>query len=100
MPAPAPRARGGPTPPARFVPWRWLTVLAAGWFLAARALAGIPATRLGIRVGRDPLGLGAVILTLPRPTWTSPRGELQGGGPHHVMVSTKRWGAITARTGD
>ena len=53
----------------RPVPWCWLTVLAAGWFLATRALAGIPgdpATRVVVlRWAAFLLGLGAAILTAP-----------------------------------
>jgi hypothetical protein len=53
----------------RPVPLCWLTVLAAGWFLATRALAGIPGDpATGVVVLRWAaflLGLGAAILTAP-----------------------------------
>ena len=53
----------------RPVPWGWLTMLAAGWFLTAGALAGIPGEpELGVVVFRWAaflLGLGAAILTTP-----------------------------------
>jgi hypothetical protein len=60
-----PLARGRLRP----VPWCWLTVLAAGWSLATRALAGIPGDpATGVVVLRWAaflLGLGAAILTAP-----------------------------------
>jgi hypothetical protein len=60
-----PLARGRLRP----VPWYRLTVLAAGWFLAMRALAGIPGdSATGVVVLRWAaflLGLGAAILTAP-----------------------------------
>jgi hypothetical protein len=60
-----PLARGRLRP----VPWCWLTVLAAGWSLATRALAGIPGDpATGVVVLRWAaflLGLGGAILTAP-----------------------------------
>jgi hypothetical protein len=53
----------------RPVPWGWLTILTAGWFLTTRALAGIPGEpELGVVVFRWAaflLGLAAAILTAP-----------------------------------
>ena len=53
----------------RPVPWCWLTVLAAGWFLATRVLAGIPGDPASgvvvVRWAAFLLGLGAAILTAP-----------------------------------
>ena len=47
----------------RPVPWCWLTVLAAGWFLATRVLAGIPGDPASgvvvLRWAAFLLGLGA-----------------------------------------
>jgi hypothetical protein len=53
----------------RPVPWGWLTVLAAGWFLTTGTLADIPSEpELGVVVFRWAaflLGLGAALLTAP-----------------------------------
>jgi hypothetical protein len=60
-----PLARGRLRP----VPWEWLTVLAAGWFLLTDLLAAAPRDpQVGIMVFRWAallLGLGGVVLTAP-----------------------------------
>jgi hypothetical protein len=66
----------------RPVPWGWLTVLAIGWLLATRALAGIPGDpAIGVAVVRWAallLGLGAAILTAPE---TDPPREVLRAAP-------------------
>jgi hypothetical protein len=66
----------------RPVPWGWLAVLAAGWFLATRLLVGIPGDpEIGVLLFRRAaflLGLGAAILTAPE---TDPPREVLRAGP-------------------
>jgi hypothetical protein len=66
----------------RPVPWRWLAVFAAGWFLLAGLLA-TGATDPGIGVGRFRLavfllGLGAAVLTAPE---TDPARDVLRAAP-------------------
>jgi hypothetical protein len=66
----------------RPVPWGWLTVLAIGWLLASRALAGIPSDpAIGVAVVRWAaflLGLGAAILAAPE---TDPPRDILRAAP-------------------
>ena len=66
----------------RPVPWGWLAVLAAGWLLFTRLLAGLPADPgVGITLVRWAallLGLGGAVLAAPE---TDPPRDLLRAGP-------------------
>jgi hypothetical protein len=76
----------------RPVPWEWLTVLAAGWFLLTDLLAAVPRDpQVGIMVFRWAallLGLGGVVLGAPE---TDPPRDLLRATP------VPRWRTLALR---